>query len=397
MARVRIKNLPKAQSGLETKIKGLKAGLGFNANTMPWPVMAGQFSQPDIEVNHTLKPVPRDQANLEAEKDEVVLTQGAGGVPDHFIVGGKRHSEGGTPLKLPEDSFIYSDTKDMRIKDPTILKQFGISGNNYTPAEVAKKYDISKFKKVLADPDSDDLQRQTAEAMIKNYNLKLAKLALYQESIKGFPQGIPVVAMPYIMENQIDPSSFMGGQGQPSPDDNMPEHQFGGGTMMRNTIGKFPDEFFQTGGAHQETVDMVAKAISDGSFSTNSYYKDVYNNLGIDDKKKVLDKLNKKDNYTANFGPATTYRTTPTEVIPSKEVINPSLSSVMTYLRSVPPEGEFKYDTPTPIQKKDDSFAWNFSTPKQEQSVPEKKRVAVSYKPQTKKEEAPIVEVDEEF
>lgn len=209
--RVIINPVPQAQSGLEIKMGDLRAGLGFNANKLPWPVMAGKLSAPDIEVNSTLKPVPREDANLEAEKGEVAALPTKSGIPDTFKIGGKRHHSGGTPLNLPSDSFIFSDTAAMRIKDPTILAQFGMSvkGAGYTPAEIAKKYDVNQFKKVLADPDSEKLQKATAEMMIGNYNLKLAKLAILQESMKGFPQGIPAVAMPYIEEMGIDPAQFV--------------------------------------------------------------------------------------------------------------------------------------------------------------------------------------------
>jgi hypothetical protein len=210
--RIRIDKLPKAQSGLDVKmqLKGLKSGQGLNYNQMPWPGMVGQMSAPDVEVNSTLKPVPVDQANLEAEKGETATVPGAGGIPSTFKIGGKRHSEGGTPLNLPEDSFIYSDTKNMRIKDQKILAQFGINQKgSYTPADISKKYDVNKYKKILADPDTDDLQRKTAEGMIANNNMKLAKLALLQESMKGFPTGIPVVAMPYIESMQVNPAEFI--------------------------------------------------------------------------------------------------------------------------------------------------------------------------------------------
>lgn len=218
--------LPKAGSGLEVKMKHLRAGLGFNSNVMPWPIMAGKMSKPDISVNSTLGPVDRDVANLEAEEGEVAVVPGKGGVPSTFKIGGERHHSGGTPLNLPPNSFIYSDTRDMRIKDEDIQKQFGMPYRKagYTPAEIAKKYNINNFKKILADPDTDDLQRKTAEGMIANYNLKLAKLALIQESMKGFPQGIPQVAMPYIEQLQIDPTEFVqadvtqDGQ-EPTPDD----------------------------------------------------------------------------------------------------------------------------------------------------------------------------------
>jgi hypothetical protein len=86
--------------------------------------------------------------------------------------------------------------------------------SGYTPAEISKKYDINKFRKILADKNSEPVERKTAEMMISNYNLKLAKLALIQESIKGFPQGIPLVAMPYIIENELDASQFLPDQAQ---------------------------------------------------------------------------------------------------------------------------------------------------------------------------------------
>jgi len=223
--RVRIVALPEAETGMQVKMNGLKAGQGLNAKVMGWPLVAGKLSEPEISVNSTLKPVPRHMANLEAEKGEIAMLPGKGGIPDTFKIGGQRHHSGGTPLNLPADSFIYSDTKSMKIKDENILSQFGMSyrPGGYTPADIAKKYNINKFKKVLADPDTDDLQRDTAEGVIANYNIKLAKLALLQESKKGFPQGIPVVAMPYIESMGIDPAQFtqmnpQGGQEQTSAD-----------------------------------------------------------------------------------------------------------------------------------------------------------------------------------
>jgi hypothetical protein len=237
MARVRIVKLPKALSGLEVK---MTPGLyGTNGNTQfnrSAHLEAGKISQRPTEVRNTLQPVARDGANLEAERGETAVID-VDGMPAHFKIGGKRHSQGGTPLNLPDNSFIFSDTAKMKIKDPTILAQFGMKPQKggYTPAEISKKYDINKFRKVLADPNSEDMDRKTAEMMIANYNLKLAKLSLAQESIKGFPQGIPVIAMPYIESMEIDPSIFMGDQAQgqleqgTQPDAEMGTSRFGGG------------------------------------------------------------------------------------------------------------------------------------------------------------------------
>ena len=212
---VRIVRQPKAQSGFEIK---MNPGMGFNANQLSWPVMAGEFSAPETEVNNTLKPTDWDYANLEAEKGETVVTNlNHDGIPEHYTIGGKRHYEGGTPLNLPPNSFIFSRDRSMKIKDEEILKMFGMSPNKkgYTPADIAKQYDINKFRKTLADPDSEDLQRETAEMMITNYNLKLGKLALVQESLKGFPQGIPMISTPYLQTMNINPEEFTQTQGQP--------------------------------------------------------------------------------------------------------------------------------------------------------------------------------------
>lgn len=221
MRRVKIKSLPQAKNGAEAK------PVSWNGTQMDWPTIMSQFSQTDVKVNSTLQPVDRDKANLEAEKNErVVINQD--GIPTNFKVGGKRHSEGGTPLNLPANSFIFSDTKDMKIKDPTILAQFGITTGVHTPADIAKKYDINKYRAILADKDASDLDKKTAEMMIANYNLKLAKLSLVQESKKGFPQGIPAIAMPYIESLEINPDDFLTTQSQQTPF-NPDMMQLGGG------------------------------------------------------------------------------------------------------------------------------------------------------------------------
>jgi hypothetical protein len=221
--KVRIKALPEAKSGLELK---LNPALGQNHKAMPWPGGPSNYADDDTEVRKSLKPVPREEANLEAEKGEVAVTPGDGGIPMSFTIAGKRHSQGGTPLRLPAESFIYSDTKDMKIKDPAIIEQFGMPAikGGYTPADIAKKYNINNFLKILKDPDTDDLQKKTAEGMIASYNLKLAKLALIQESIKGFPTGIPKVAMPYIEQMEINPEQFFaqGQQDTEEPGQQMP-------------------------------------------------------------------------------------------------------------------------------------------------------------------------------
>ena len=86
-------------------------------------------------VGSTLQPVPRDEANVEAEKNETVLTDAdQDGFYELYNIGGKRHSQGGTPLNLPEQSFIFSDTRKMKFTKEE-LKELGVSSSKrLTPA-----------------------------------------------------------------------------------------------------------------------------------------------------------------------------------------------------------------------------------------------------------------------
>ena len=164
-----------------------------------------------VDVRTSLGPVDRQFANVETEGGETVYLPNKEGLPAHYKINGPRHFEGGVPMSIPPDSFIYSDTASMRIKDPELQAEFGmpIKKKGYTPAEISKRYDINKYRKILVDPNSDKLQVNTAEQVIANYEVKLAKLALIQESMKGFPNGIPLVAIPYIAKYQLEASQFL--------------------------------------------------------------------------------------------------------------------------------------------------------------------------------------------
>ena len=153
---------------------------------------------PFTDAGTTVEEKPEDEDSpyvLEAEGGETILR------PDgsHMKINGPSHAEGGVKLnkdQAPEGSFIYSDTNKMKIKNPKILEYFGKSPKKggITPAELAKQYNVNKYIGILKDPDTDKLSKQTAQRMVENYQKKLAELALAQESIKGFPQGIPEVA-----------------------------------------------------------------------------------------------------------------------------------------------------------------------------------------------------------
>jgi hypothetical protein len=203
MRKVKITGLPK-------NAKGGTAPTSLYKQIAP-SYMADSLSTKELKKKTTLGPVPEGMANLEAEKGETALVPDVDGLPAHYQIGGKRHSQGGTPLNLPENSFIFSDTSSMKIKDPKVLEEFGMpkKKGGYTPADVAKRYDINKYREILSDTTTDKMAKETAEKMISNYNVKLAKLALYQESKKGFPDGIPTVALPYLAMNAVQPQDIL--------------------------------------------------------------------------------------------------------------------------------------------------------------------------------------------
>ena len=206
--------------------------------------------KPEIKVNHTIRPVDREDANVEVEKGEAIVTDTMfSGFPEMYIAGGEPHSNGGTPLNLPDNSFVFSKDKSMRIKDETIQKSFDktFKKKGYIPAELAKQYDINDYRKILAEKDSDKMQRETAETMIENYNSKLGQLALVQESMKGFPDGIPFISIPYLEGMGIDPASLVG-NGNPdeveapmqSEEDVNPQGQMKMGGQMKIRIKALP-------------------------------------------------------------------------------------------------------------------------------------------------------------
>ena len=203
----KLTRLPKARTGYQIQ--------GSLANDVP--AFGGAdynayIGKPSLQYRKTMGAVPREEANLEAEGGETLVGDLDGStMPSFFNIKGPRHSAGGVPMNLPDDTFIFSDTASMKITDPKILKMFNKAPKKggYTPAELSKVYDINKYRKILQDPESGKMEVKTAEMMIKNYVMKLGALAIAQESKKGFPQGIPVISKPYMEANKITEADLM--------------------------------------------------------------------------------------------------------------------------------------------------------------------------------------------
>ena len=152
----------------------------------------------DSNVKNTISAVPREEANIEAEGGETVIGDiNNDGFLEHNKIVGKRHTGGGVPLNVAPGSFIFSDTKKLKIKDPEVLSIFGITNiptGGITPAKIANRYPMNNYMNILKDNDYDQLSKRTASKMLENNLEKLGMLALIQESMKGFPDGIPAIA-----------------------------------------------------------------------------------------------------------------------------------------------------------------------------------------------------------
>ncbi len=211
--KVKIKNLPKGFALANGKVYRDGGTTGDQSNYglvgVPHIDNTNGGDSPFSSVNYSLAPVPRDQANLEAEKGETVLTDmNNDGDYELYDIGGNRHGSGGTPLHLPPQSFIYSDTAKMKLNKYE-LHEMGIeSKKRISPAKVSKNYQLNNFISLLDNEHSDHITRDTAEYMLDKNKKSLSQLAFLQEARKKFDDGVPLAAYPYLQEKGINPLEF---------------------------------------------------------------------------------------------------------------------------------------------------------------------------------------------
>lgn len=282
MIKVRIKKQAKAKTGYQVD--------GALANDIA-PLGGADYnkenSAPKLKESRYITADPRDESNVEAEGGEIVYGDINGDFfPEAQIIKGPRHAQGGVPLNLPEDTFIFSDTRSMRIKDCEILTMFGkpCGKKSYTPAELAKQYDIQKYRVLLEDPDSNEVERKTAELMIKNYVIKLGCLALKQESMKGFPQGIPAVARPCmtakgITEEQVLPNpelTRLKDQLESQKEQQQNQQQGGNEDMLNQAMGMNQGQPVAQPQQPQQPPQPIQPAPQPGMMQEGGGYSDVY-------------------------------------------------------------------------------------------------------------------------
>ncbi len=156
-------------------------------------------SEATPEVNSTIKPLKdRELATEELEKFEKVLFP----TGEIFSVLGNKHSKGknsGTPVNLPEGSFVFSNYKPLSInKEDKELFKFKEGGKINTPAKILQnEVDIKHHNKMIAissDDKFDDISKKSAILMLQKNLKKAGQVAYLQEERKGFPDGLPQFA-----------------------------------------------------------------------------------------------------------------------------------------------------------------------------------------------------------
>ena len=210
--KVNIKSLPKGYSIINGQMykEGGTTGDQSNYGLIGVPSLdSTNDATPFSSVNYSLNPVPRDEANLEAEAGETVLTDmNNDGDFELYNITGNRHHKGGTPLNLPPQSFIYSDTSKMRLNKFELAEMGVESKKKISPAKMSKNYQLNNFIALLDNEHSDHITKDTAEYMLTKNKKSLSQLAFLQEAKKKFEDGVPLAAYPYLDEKGINPLEF---------------------------------------------------------------------------------------------------------------------------------------------------------------------------------------------
>ena len=221
MAKIKINKLPKGFKLVDNKVvednlmrdggdlrTGDQADYGLVTTPQNYYGETNFNNSRDENVRFSLSSVPRDNANIEAEGGETVLTDlnddGSFGLYD---ITGPRHSKGGVPMFLPEQSFIFSDTPKLKFGKEE-MSEFDVGGDKKTPATLSKRFQLNEFYGELDSQYADNISSLSAELMLKKNMNDLSKLSFMQEAKKDFEDGVPLASHPYLLTVGVDPLEF---------------------------------------------------------------------------------------------------------------------------------------------------------------------------------------------
>jgi len=192
--KVKVTRKPKMGAGGSVPLNNIANPIPFPSlfNINPFGIIStNNTNTSDDSITTTLRPIDRSHANVEAEKGEMLIK---GDLTGLYKIGGKKHSEGGTPLHAQHGAFIYSDDKDLAFtKEEKSAFNFKMGTSetkrNNTPAKVLKREvdpeDYNKMVTILQDPKSSDIAKNTAALMLQKYQQKAGQVALVQEAKKA--------------------------------------------------------------------------------------------------------------------------------------------------------------------------------------------------------------------
>lgn len=221
MAKIKINKLPKGFKLVDGKVvedklmqrgggltSGDQADYGLVTTPEQYYGLTNFNNTQDETVRYSLGAVPRDEANLEAEGGETVLTDlNNDGMFGLYNITGPRHNRGGVPMFLPEQSFVFSDTRALRMS-PDEMQEFGIGGSRKTPAVLSRRFGLQDYYAELDSQYADDISARSAELMLQKNMGDLSKLAFIQEAKKDFQDGVPLASYPYLASIGEDPIAF---------------------------------------------------------------------------------------------------------------------------------------------------------------------------------------------
>jgi hypothetical protein len=222
MAKIKINKLPKGFKFVDGKVvedkvmqyggdmysTGDQADYGLVTTPQEYYGQTMFNNTDDQSVRFSLSGVPREDANIEAEGGETVLTDlNDNGDFGLYNITGPRHSQGGVPMFLPEQSFIYSDTPKLKFSKDE-MSEFGMGGARKTPAQISKKFGLNNYYGELDSQFSDNISSRSAELMLKKNMEDLSKLSFMQEAKKNFEDGVPLASHPFLLSQGLDPLEF---------------------------------------------------------------------------------------------------------------------------------------------------------------------------------------------
>ena len=222
MAKIKINKLPKGfklvdgkvvedklmQYGGDMHLTGDQADYGLVTTPQEYYGQTMFNNTDDQLVRFSLSGVPREDANIEAEGGETVLTDlNNNGDFGLYNITGPRHSQGGVPMFLPEQSFIYSDTPKLKFSKDE-MSEFDMGGSRKTPAQISKKFGLNNYYAELNSQFSDNISSRSAELMLKKNMEDLSKLSFMQEAKKNFEDGVPLASHPFLLSQGLDPLEF---------------------------------------------------------------------------------------------------------------------------------------------------------------------------------------------